>query len=185
MRVLLIDCDWEEGVTLSPNPWLLKTSSFFKQQEHTVELSKGDFDYKSQDVIIIFKEMNTDYLPPVNILNSQKTRLCGEALKTYPNYWQVSESISKARPDYYLYPDKHLTTQDYAVFSHGGRLITPQDFVRNEKSTEDTVEEKATTKEQSIIDDIDGQLPKEVNEFNMSSFLDDLQTLINKYRKYV
>ncbi len=54
-----------------------------------------------------------------------------------------------------------------------------------DKNTEDTVEEKVTTKEQSIIDDIDGQLPKEVNEFNMSSFLDDLQTLINKYRKYV
>ena len=54
-----------------------------------------------------------------------------------------------------------------------------------DKNTEDTVEEKVTIKEQSIIDDIDGQLPKEVNEFNMSSFLDDLQTLINKYRKYV
>ena len=54
-----------------------------------------------------------------------------------------------------------------------------------DKNTEDKVEEKVTTKEQSIIDDIDGQLPKEVNEFNMSSFLDDLQTLINKYRKYV
>ena len=54
-----------------------------------------------------------------------------------------------------------------------------------DKNTEDTVEEKVTVKEQSIIDDIDGQLPKEVNEFNMSSFLDDLQTLINKYRKYV
>lgn len=54
-----------------------------------------------------------------------------------------------------------------------------------DKNTENTVEEKVTTKEQSIIDDIDGQLPKEVNEFNMSSFLDDLQTLINKYRKYV
>ena len=54
-----------------------------------------------------------------------------------------------------------------------------------DKNTEDKVEEKATIKEQSIIDDIDGQLPKEVNEFNMSSFLDDLQTLINKYRKYV
>ena len=54
-----------------------------------------------------------------------------------------------------------------------------------DKNIEDTVEEKVTIKEQSIIDDIDGQLPKEVNEFNMSSFLDDLQTLINKYRKYV
>lgn len=54
-----------------------------------------------------------------------------------------------------------------------------------DKNTEDTVNEKVTTKEQSIIDDIDGQLPKEVNEFNMSSFLEDLQTLINKYRKYV
>ena len=54
-----------------------------------------------------------------------------------------------------------------------------------DKNTEDTVEENVTTKEKSIIDDIDGQLPKEVNEFNMSSFLDDLQTLINKYRKYV
>ena len=54
-----------------------------------------------------------------------------------------------------------------------------------DKNTEDKVEEKVTIKEQSIIDDIDGQLPKEVNEFNMSSFLDDLQTLINKYRKYV
>lgn len=54
-----------------------------------------------------------------------------------------------------------------------------------DKNTEDIVEEKLTTKEKSIIDDIDGQLPKEVNEFNMSSFLDDLQTLINKYRKYV
>ena len=54
-----------------------------------------------------------------------------------------------------------------------------------DNNTEDTVEEKVTIKEQSIIDDIDGQLPKEVNEFNMSSFLDDLQTLINKYRKYV
>lgn len=54
-----------------------------------------------------------------------------------------------------------------------------------DKNTEDTVEEKDTIKERSIIDDIDGQLPKEVNEFNMSSFLDDLQTLINKYRKYV
>ena len=54
-----------------------------------------------------------------------------------------------------------------------------------DKNTENTVEEKAAIKEQSIIDDIDGQLPKEVNEFNMSSFLDDLQTLINKYRKYV
>ena len=54
-----------------------------------------------------------------------------------------------------------------------------------DNNTEDKVEEKVTIKEQSIIDDIDGQLPKEVNEFNMSSFLDDLQTLINKYRKYV
>ena len=54
-----------------------------------------------------------------------------------------------------------------------------------DKNTENTAEEKVTIKEQSIIDDIDGQLPKEVNEFNMSSFLDDLQTLINKYRKYV
>ena len=54
-----------------------------------------------------------------------------------------------------------------------------------DKNTEDKVEEKTTIKEQSIIDDIDGQLPKEVNQFNMSSFLDDLQTLINKYRKYV
>ena len=54
-----------------------------------------------------------------------------------------------------------------------------------DNNTEDKVEEKATIKEQSIIDDIDGQLPKEVNEFNMSSFLEDLQTLINKYRKYV
>lgn len=54
-----------------------------------------------------------------------------------------------------------------------------------DKNAEDTVEENVTTKEKSIIDDIDGQLPKEVNEFNMSSFLDDLQTLINKYRKYV
>ena len=54
-----------------------------------------------------------------------------------------------------------------------------------DKNTEDKVEEKVTIKEQSIIDDIDGQLPKEVNEFNMSSFLDDLQILINKYRKYV
>ena len=54
-----------------------------------------------------------------------------------------------------------------------------------DKNIENTVEDKVTIKEQSIIDDIDGQLPKEVNEFNMSSFLDDLQTLINKYRKYV
>lgn len=58
-------------------------------------------------------------------------------------------------------------------------------YYNADNNTEDTVEEKVTIKERSIIDDIDGQLPKEVNEFNMSSFLDDLQTLINKYRKYV
>ena len=64
-------------------------------------------------------------------------------------------------------------------------IVFVKKYINLYNNTGDTVKEKDTIKEQLIIDDIDGQLPKEVNEFNMSSFLDDLQTLINKYRKYV
>lgn len=144
VKVLLIDCDWEEGVTLSPNPWLLKTSSFFKQMNNSVELSRGEPNINRYDLIFVFKEQPTNYMPPPNILNNTKTRLHGKPFRVYKNYWDLTENIFKARPDYYLYEDKYLTEQDYATYSFGKRLIESQPFIKNEKSNEDTV----------VIDDI-------------------------------
>lgn len=129
MKLALIDCEYNEGGSRHPNPWLMKISSYYKQLGHTVSLVVKVNSPDSYDEIIIAKESNTEYLPPLSIVTLSKTKLIGKAFARHPSFWELPQEVYKARPDYGLYSFEFPSDRTGANFinlTYKGKLIPVQ-----------------------------------------------------------
>ena len=135
MRIALIDLDFNEDIALTPNPWLMKVSSYYKQGGHKVALVKEIKDSNAVDIIVVAKELSTSYLGSLDIIVSKKTKLIGNYFKKQPNYWGMPKGVHQARPDYNLYNfefPNELTRASFINNSYKGELIKTQKHERYE-----------------------------------------------------
>lgn len=143
MIICLVDCDWEEGVSLTPNPWLMKASSAFKQAGHSVYLVDSDSRrLKDADRVFISKDKDTDFYPNPSLLVSKKTRLIGEGFKFHNNDWNIPKSVIQARPDYLLYKiDRNDEFQNSNFISKifKGEIVQTQEQIRTSYLKVDTI----------------------------------------------
>ena len=125
--------DWFEKNSFTPKPDAMKVASFHKQSgdnvyfvERTEDLT---FDY---DLIYVFRDMKNTKFPPLKILDSTKSRLCGKEFIYYESYWQPDAAIAMTRPSYTIYPlnDKNIYKGAHVIQLFYGKSIlrNKQDF---------------------------------------------------------
>ena len=132
-RVMIWDMDWFEKNTFEPKPVAMKVASFHKQSGDNVFFveSTNDllFDY---DLIYVFREKKNTNFPPLKILDSPKSRLCGKEFIYYEGYWKPDPSIAMTRPSYTLYPlsDRNIYKGAHMIQLFYGKTIlkSKQDF---------------------------------------------------------
>lgn len=110
-RIIIWDMDWYERNSFVPNPQAMKVASFHVQLGDLVyfvnEEKDLNFDY---DLIYVFREKKNTKFPPLKILDSKKSKLCGSEFIYYEGYWEPDAAIAMTKPSYDLYPlsDKNI-----------------------------------------------------------------------------
>lgn len=114
---------------MTPNPWLMKIAGYYKQLGDDVALLREVEKPSRFDLIVIAKELSTNYLPPLRLLTHKNTKLIGNYFRRQKNFWHMPKSIYEARPDYSLYQfefPSEFTKASFINTSYKGELIEVQ-----------------------------------------------------------
>lgn len=128
-----MDCDYVEGISTIPNPWLMKVSSYYIQKGYKTALVSEVKDIASFERVVIVKEYPTNYLPSPALLISNKVDLIGSQFTKQLRYWDMPPQVFAARPNYSLYKFEFPTDYTNASFmclTYKGRRIRTQNQLK-------------------------------------------------------
>lgn len=165
-RVVIWDMDWFEKNSFTPKPDAMKVASFHKQSGDNVYfVETADdllFDY---DLIYVFREMKHTKFPPLKILDSSRSRLCGEDFIYYQGYWVPDTKIAMTRPSYTIYP---LNDKNIYKGAHIIQLFYGKTLLRSKQDFTNFIEQ---SKKKSLVVD------KQIWEADEESILEALREL--------
>lgn len=158
--------DWFEKNSFTPKPDAMKVASFHKQSGDNVYfVETADdllFDY---DLIYVFREMKHTKFPPLKILDSSRSRLCGEDFIYYEGYWVPDTKIAMTRPSYTIYP---LNDKNIYKGAHIIQLFYGKTLLRSKQDFTNFIEQ---SKKKSLVVD------KQIWEADEESILEALKEL--------
>lgn len=130
MKIAIIDCDYESGISRFPNPFLMKISSFWKQKGKQVILETYNIAINDYDKIYVGRLLEASDNPPLKILLDLRTTYykynidsLNEVEKEFPRHFAL------ARPDYLLYKYKfrtEYTDSNFLTFTSQQKIIKTQ-----------------------------------------------------------
>lgn len=158
--------DWFEKNSFTPKPDAMKVASFHKQSGDNVYfVETADdllFDY---DLIYVFREIKHTKFPPLKILDSSRSRLCGEDFIYYEGYWVPDTKIAMTRPSYTIYP---LNDKNIYKGAHIIQLFYGKTLLRSKQDFTNFIEQ---SKKKSLVVD------KQIWEADEESILEALKEL--------
>ena len=170
-RIIIWDMDWFEKNSFTPKPDAMKVASFHKQSGDNVffveEANDLLFDY---DLIYVFRDMKNTKFPPLKILDSTKSRLCGKEFVYYEGYWKPDAVIAMTRPSYTLYP---LSDKNIYKGAHIIQLFYGKTLLKNKQDFTNFI---AQSKKKSLV--VDKQI-WEADEESILEALTELKQLKN------
>lgn len=130
-RVLIVDCDYLYDSCGLRNFKAMKVSSYHKQKEEVVHLAtpRDLTNYKSYDIIYVFKEKEKSYKLPSKLEALSNVFLMSDFYSEKARYIPYySERIASLKPDYLLYPIEldnrnRKTWAQYWEFSYKGKRL--------------------------------------------------------------
>ena len=134
MRVVIVDLEWYNKVSFSPNIMCMKLSSYYQQMGHLVTLAQDEYDLRLDfDEMYVIRKSIGGSLPPQIKIRDQRVHLMGPGFKFYDRYLaELPEVVAACRPDYLLYPVKEenqIGNADVVQFySKGKRIELMQDY---------------------------------------------------------
>lgn len=168
-RVMIWDMDWFERNSFTPKPDAMKVASFHKQSGDNVYFIETIedllFDY---DLIYVFRIMKNTKFPPLKILDSPKSRLCGKEFVYYEGYWEPDAAIAMTRPSYTIYP---LRDENIYKGAHIIQLFYGTSILRNKQDFTNFIEQP---RKKSLVVD---ETIWEAAEKDIVEALQELQTL--------
>jgi len=130
----LLDLDYYYKNSLSPNPTLMKLSSFLKQKGHSINFIETESHLKMKyDELYIIRE-NTSRLVAPEILNDEHTFLIGSEFEFFPRHIKLPAILTVIRPDYQLYNFDKLnikTSANFIQFFYNGKLFKKRQEFHN------------------------------------------------------
>ena len=170
-RIMIWDMDWYEKNSFTPKPDAMKIASFHKQSGDIIYfIAKEDdllFDY---DLIYVFRDKKNTSFPPLKILDSTKSRLCGDEFVYYEGYWKPDAKIAMVRPSYSLYP---LSDRNIYKGAHIIQLFYGKTLLKNKQDFTNFIKQ---SKKKSLV--VDTQL-WDAEENDIVEALKELQELKN------
>lgn len=141
MRVTIVDVEWYNKSSFTPNITCMKLSSYHQQLGDLVTLANDEFDIKMDfDIMYVIREKISGSLPPGVKVRDKKVNLIGPGFKFYDRYMaELPAVVAACRPDYLLYPIKEenkVSKADMVQFySKGERLKLIQDYTNAYKKS--------------------------------------------------
>lgn len=127
--------DFYHKKTSSPNPDLMKISSFHKQQNHLVNFVTEEFHIGlAHDIFYLYRDTRLTPPAPTAVSDSPKTKVMGRTFRYYPNIYEIDALIAAVRPDYLLYPPREKDAYynaDVIQFFHKGQYIETRQPIEN------------------------------------------------------
>lgn len=142
VKIAIIDCEYTAGVSVAPNPWLMKISSYYKQIDYDVFLVDDIINSSDYDFIFISKDTEFGSKPNPDILTDDNVYLLGHIFKRFKNQYKIPLQVHMARPDYNLYKfefESELTRASYISVTYNGEIYKTQNQERTFRELPQTV----------------------------------------------
>lgn len=142
MKIAIIDCEYSGGISVSPNPWLMKISSYYKQLGYEVFLIDDVIESDRYDHIFINKETEFSPTPNPEILFDENVYLMGDSFRSADNLYEIPLVVHMARPDYSLYTyefESDDTKASYLSITYRGKIYETQNQERNFRENPKTI----------------------------------------------
>jgi hypothetical protein len=177
-RVMIWDMDWFEKNSFTPKPDAMKVTSFHKQSGDNVYFIESTedltFDY---DLIYVFRDMKNTNFPPLKILDSPKSRLCGKEFIYYQGYWEPDASIAMTRPSYTIYP---LSNKNIYKGAHVIQLFYGKSILRNKQDFTNFIEQprkKSLVVDQTIWEAAESDIVEALEELHKLKHIEFLHSI--------
>lgn len=136
MKIAIVDFDFNENLSLFPNPFLTKFSSYHKQLGDEVTLENEEIELNFYDKVYAGSLLEASSKTPLELLFNKRVSLVGEIFKGMDNYIGVPNEVARTRPDYLLYDfqyESEFTEASFAQFSNYNHLIITQNWERDKR----------------------------------------------------
>jgi hypothetical protein len=103
-RVTIWDMDYYYDRSSSPNPDVMRISSYHKQMGDDINfVTKEEDILRPYDEYYLVREKDSTPTPPAQFYTNRKIKWWGNAVR-YQVTWKMSRAMMACRPDYLLYP---------------------------------------------------------------------------------